>query len=65
MKKGSLPNFWVVPSLSRPNVHFIFRDTGVEVEVMIENNETNPSQPMSYVEDDYFNENILKKKRTG
>ncbi|WP_431129668.1 hypothetical protein [Flagellimonas flava] len=52
--------FWVVPSENEPNTHFIFRDTGTEVKVVIKNNILLPDHHLFESEKEYFKKNILQ-----
>lgn len=50
----------VVPSLSKPNTWFIFRETGIEVEVVIKNNMLRPTHRLTHEEVKFFKMQILE-----
>ena len=51
-----------VPSVNFANVWFIFRDTGVEVRVILIDELIIPSHILSYQERRWFQDNVVQKK---
>lgn len=54
----------LAPSIYTPNTYYIFRDTGIEVRVMIKNNLMLPNHDLTPEEASFIRANLIQKHVT-